>query len=194
MNVIWLDIWKPTVEKSQTNAANVTLHLLGLTFWGHIWEYTVVKSQTNAADATLHPFILALWGHIWEYTVEKSQTIATSVSMPLLGKPYIFMPGFFGNCESFRWKYSPEVERKVKQSSNVPESLQSWLKANKCLWKHCLVYYTKIQIPVFYFQKFRYRYLSQISVYRYFPVYRRGLVDTHLVLFVFVFQLCKWAH
>ena len=31
------------------------------------------------------------------------------------------------------------------------------------------------KIPVFYFQKSRYRYLSSIPVYRYFPVYRRGL-------------------
>ena len=31
------------------------------------------------------------------------------------------------------------------------------------------------KIPVFYFQKSRYRYLSPIPVYRYFPVYRRGL-------------------
>ena len=32
------------------------------------------------------------------------------------------------------------------------------------------------KIPVFYFQKSRYRYLSSIPVYRYFPVYRRGLM------------------
>ena len=32
------------------------------------------------------------------------------------------------------------------------------------------------KIPVFYFQKSRYRYLSSIPVHRYFPVYRRGLV------------------
>ena len=35
------------------------------------------------------------------------------------------------------------------------------------------------KIPVFYFQKYRYRYLCPISVYRYFPVYRRGLLMTH---------------
>ena len=34
------------------------------------------------------------------------------------------------------------------------------------------------KIPVFYFQKSRYRYLSPIPVYRYFPVYRRGLLVT----------------
>ena len=47
------------------------------------------------------------------------------------------------------------------------------------------------KIPVFYFQKSRYRYLSPISVYRYFPVYRRGLVVSFLslsfCLFIFVF-------
>ena len=32
------------------------------------------------------------------------------------------------------------------------------------------------KIPVFYFQKYRYRYFSPIPVYRYFPVYRRGLL------------------
>ena len=34
------------------------------------------------------------------------------------------------------------------------------------------------KIPVFYFQKSRYRYLSPIPVYRYFPVYRRGLLSS----------------
>ena len=32
------------------------------------------------------------------------------------------------------------------------------------------------KIPVFYFQKSQYRYLSPIPGYRYFPVYRRGLL------------------
>ena len=41
------------------------------------------------------------------------------------------------------------------------------------------------KIPVFYFQKSRYRYLSLIPVYRYFPVYRRGLLPCGLVF--------KWA-
>ena len=48
---IWGNIWKHTVEKSQTNATSVTLYLLGQTSWGHIWKRTVEKSQTNASNA-----------------------------------------------------------------------------------------------------------------------------------------------
>ena len=37
------NIFKRTVEKSQTNATNVTLPLLGQTFWRHIRKHTVEK-------------------------------------------------------------------------------------------------------------------------------------------------------
>ena len=57
-------IWNCTVEKSQTNATNVTMHPLLQAIWGHIWKDTVEKSQTNAANVTMHPFMPALWGHI----------------------------------------------------------------------------------------------------------------------------------
>ena len=57
----------------------------------------------------------------------------------------------------------------------VPKSLQSWLKTNKCVWKHCLVCQTKNTEKC---QKSRYQNLSQILIYRYFPVYCRGLFAT----------------
>ena len=48
---IWWNIWKHTVEKSRTNATNVTLHLLTQAIWGHIWKHTLEKSETNATNA-----------------------------------------------------------------------------------------------------------------------------------------------
>ena len=38
-------IWKRTVEKSPTNATNVTMDLLEQVIWGNIWKCTVEKSQ-----------------------------------------------------------------------------------------------------------------------------------------------------
>ena len=81
MQAIWGNIWKHTVEKSQTNATSATMHLLRQAIWGSIWKLTVEKSQTNAASVTLHLLIQAIWGNIWKYTVEKSQTNATSATM-----------------------------------------------------------------------------------------------------------------
>ena len=46
MQAIWGDIWKRTVEKSQRNETNVTLHSFVQTVLRNIWNYTVVKSQT----------------------------------------------------------------------------------------------------------------------------------------------------
>ena len=41
--------------KSQTNATNVTMPILGQAIWGHIWKRTVGRSQIIAINATLHP-------------------------------------------------------------------------------------------------------------------------------------------
>ena len=66
------------MEKSQTNATNVTLHPLGQAIWGHIWKHTVEKSQTNVTNATMPLLMQVIWGSTW--TVEKSQTNANSVT------------------------------------------------------------------------------------------------------------------
>ena len=96
------DIWKCTVEKSRTNATNVTLHPLGQAIWGHIWKYTVGKSRTNATNVILHPHRQAIWGDILKHTVEKSQTTAINVTMHLL------VQMFWGHI----WKHTVE---KVQQ-------------------------------------------------------------------------------
>ena len=44
-------------------------------------ECTVEKSQTNATNATMHPLMQAVWEHIWKRRVEKSQTNATNVTL-----------------------------------------------------------------------------------------------------------------
>ena len=86
MQAIWGYIWKCTVEKSQTNATNVTMHRLIQALWGDIWKHTVEKSQINATNVTMHPLMQAIWGYIRKCTVEKSQTNATNATMPLLGQ------------------------------------------------------------------------------------------------------------
>ena len=45
------------MEKSQTNAASVTMPLFLQAIWGDIWKCTVEKSQTNAANVTLNPLM-----------------------------------------------------------------------------------------------------------------------------------------
>ncbi len=78
-------IWKHTPEKSQINATNVTMPLIGQAIWRDIWKRTVEKSQT-LTNVTLSLLVQAIWGHIWERTVEKSQTNATNVTLPALTK------------------------------------------------------------------------------------------------------------
>ena len=52
-------------------------------FWGDIWKHTVGKSQTNAANATMHPLRQAIWGDIWKHTVENRWRNLTSVTIHL---------------------------------------------------------------------------------------------------------------
>ena len=40
--------------------------------WGHIWKRTVEKSQMNATNVTLHPHRQEIWGDIWKSTVGKN--------------------------------------------------------------------------------------------------------------------------
>ena len=42
---IWGDIFKDSVEKSQTNVTSVIIHLLVHTIWRHIWKHTMEKSN-----------------------------------------------------------------------------------------------------------------------------------------------------
>ena len=49
------------------------MHPFGQMNWGDIWKHTVEKSQTKATDVTLHPNGQAVWGHIWKHTAEKSK-------------------------------------------------------------------------------------------------------------------------
>ena len=106
--------WKYTVGKSQTNATDVTMHLLRHAFWGDIWKYTVEKSQTNAACVILHPLRQAIWGDIWKYTVEKRSTNATSVIMHPL------MHTIWGLI----WKHTVETSQTNATSVNMHALIQ----------------------------------------------------------------------
>ena len=86
MHSVWGDIWKCTPEKSHTNATNVTMLLLIQAIWRHKWKPKLEKSKTNATNVTMSALIQAIWRHIRKPTVEKGQTNATNVTMLLLGK------------------------------------------------------------------------------------------------------------
>jgi len=61
------DIWKATVEKSQTNVASATMNHLRKAIWGDIWKRTLEKSETNATNVTIHHLRQAIWGlKCWE--------------------------------------------------------------------------------------------------------------------------------
>ena len=60
-----------TVEKSRTNATNVTLHHLIYAILGDIWKRTLETNQTNASNATKLSHMQAIWGDIWKYTLGK---------------------------------------------------------------------------------------------------------------------------
>ena len=69
------------MEKSQTNATNVTMPPSLKEIWEHILNHTVEKSQINVTMP--HPLHVIL-GDIWKYTVEKRKTNAINVTMPLM--------------------------------------------------------------------------------------------------------------
>ena len=77
------NIWKDTVEKSQINAPNVTMHPLMHMIWGDIWKHTVEKNQINAMNVSIHPLGYLIWEDISKRTVEKSQISVTNVTMHL---------------------------------------------------------------------------------------------------------------
>ena len=56
--VIWEDIWKDTVEKSQTNVTNVIMPPLWSKTWNNIWQNTMGKSQTNAVSKCSNLYIM----------------------------------------------------------------------------------------------------------------------------------------
>ena len=71
---IWGHIWKRTLEKSQINATNATMHLLGQAIWGDIWKHTMEKSQTNVPSVSMFPLGQTVWRNNWKCTLVKSQT------------------------------------------------------------------------------------------------------------------------
>ena len=64
------NIWEHTVEKSQTNATSVTLHLLMQAIWGLIWKHTLGKKRSNATIVIMHPLRDVIWGDIWKPTTK----------------------------------------------------------------------------------------------------------------------------
>ena len=58
------------MAKSQTNATNVTMHPLRQTIWGDIWKYTVEKSQTEVTSGCEFRNVikwLIMWRNVRQY-------------------------------------------------------------------------------------------------------------------------------
>ena len=62
---------KNTVKKP--NKCSVISYLIRQEIWGDIWKHTVEKSQTNVTSVIthLHPLVHIIWGLIWEHRMEK---------------------------------------------------------------------------------------------------------------------------
>ena len=91
---------KNIVEKSWTNATNVTFHFPRQAIWGHIWKRIVEKSQTNATNVTLLLLRRAIWRDIWKRIVSIMSTMTTMTSMSTVSKSF-FYTNIFGY--SFVW-------------------------------------------------------------------------------------------
>ena len=169
--MFWGHIWQctvekiqtNTVEKSYTNATNVTLFPLIQVLWGVMWKCTVEKSRTNATNVTMPPLRQAIWGDIWKHTVK---AIATNVNMPPLGQEILgniwkctvgknqtnvinlTMPllrqAIWGHIENIQW-------RKIKQKQPVwskffeetHKDAQIWVERRKitiCNWEQFLTW------------------------------------------------------
>ena len=72
---IWGHIWQRTVEKSQTNATNVTMPALIQSLSIDIWKRRVNK-QIYVTNATMLSFKQAIWGSIWKLSISKYKCIA----------------------------------------------------------------------------------------------------------------------
>ena len=78
MQAICGHIWKRILEKTQTNATNVTMAPLGQTFWGHIWKHTASENslerlrfyrsvcEFTGASESKRGF-LKFWWSIWDF-------------------------------------------------------------------------------------------------------------------------------
>ena len=105
---IWGHIWKHTVEKSQTNATDVTLHPLRQAIWEHIWRRTVEKNQINATCVTMHPL-----RHIWKHTVQRLKWHMESVKSFEYSMRQIIFTGWNVNSE-FPSLWTVEIKDRQK--------------------------------------------------------------------------------
>ena len=78
------------MEKSKTDVISVTMPLLRQAIWGHILKRTMEKSQTNATNVTLHAFENKQWRKFKQMSGEQMfYNQQPSQASNLLRHPYL---------------------------------------------------------------------------------------------------------
>ena len=65
-------VQRPLDGNHQIQKGSRIMHHLRQAVWGDIWKCTLEKSETNATSAIMLPLNQAIWGHIWKDTIEKN--------------------------------------------------------------------------------------------------------------------------
>ena len=102
----WSNIWKGTVEKSQTSATNVTMPLPMQVISENILKHTVEKIRTSTNNVTLHLLGMKIWGNIWKRTVEKVKQM-----QPMWLRVF--------SCKQFKEAFENAQWKKVKEITKL---------------------------------------------------------------------------
>ena len=108
---IWGDVWKSTVEKSQTSATSVNMHHLGQAIWGHIWKHTVEKVGLLARP----------------YLPSNNHMKAGSDLFILQIRYGIFLNNYIGDLELFLYFKRDLTLQRVQKSLRVRQNVFSLL-------------------------------------------------------------------
>ena len=140
---MWGDIWKPTVEKSQTNATSVIMHLLMQdTFknpqwlcilWSKHFEETFKKTQWGKVKQMQPVWSCILWFKQFENTFENAQWRKIKQMQPrcqqlVVGKKYgISKKHIF--CQTV-WQNNNWGKCPIECVERESEQVRCWIYAN----------------------------------------------------------------
>ena len=81
--VLWGDIWKRTLEKSQTNATNALVAMWLCLFWGRQFEDTFENTQWRQTKQMQLMWLYMLWSKCFQEPYEKTQRDVWLVTLTL---------------------------------------------------------------------------------------------------------------